>query len=107
MADILAKIREGTRSDSTDLCVSCSYATIIKGGRESEEYRHCSEINKTLYKRVAECNSYYNKNLPSIKTLYETATLITIDKAGQIGFMSYGKFENEKGKHNKFDREYL
>ncbi len=107
MADIVAKIREGTRSDETDLCKSCAYCTIIKGSRESEEYRHCSEINKMLTIRIADCNAYYNKNLPSVKTLYETATLITIDKTGRIGFSPYGKFEDDKKSHNSFDKDYL
>ena len=60
---IVAKIAGGTRSDSTDLCKSCKYATIVKGSRESDESRFCSDIQTKIGGRVSECSSYYNKNL--------------------------------------------
>lgn len=107
MADIVARIREGTRSDDTDLCKSCANATVIRGSRDSEEYRHCSEINKMIRIKVADCNAYYNKNLPSVRTLYETAIIITVDKQGKIGFVPYGKYKDDTKNHTKFDEDYI
>ncbi len=91
MSDIVAKVRQGTKSDATDLCRSCRYCTIIQGGRESQEYRYCNEIGKPLHARVAECSSYYNHNLPSMKTLYETAYILDTSKH-EVGFMPYKKW---------------
>lgn len=92
--DIVNKIRNGTRSDSTDLCASCCKCVIRKGGRESDEARYCNEFMNQLRGRVSECSGYYNKNLPSIRDLRETAWILSTDKKKEIGFQPYKKWKD-------------
>lgn len=103
MPDIVFKIKKGTRSDESDLCPSCQNSTIIKGSRESDETRYCSDISSPIHRRVSECNSYYNKNLPSIKNLYETALILETHKNGQVGFIRYSKWKEKDGNETPYD----
>lgn len=83
------KIREGTRSDSTDLCRTCTRCTIIRGSAESQERRFCRAMDKHLTYLVADCNMYYNKDLPSLEDLQQTAWILETTKARKIGFTPY------------------
>ena len=93
---IVAKIRQGTRSDSTDLCKSCSRSVIRTGGRDSDEERYCNMFESRVTRRVAECSGYYNSSLPSLKDLYDTAWIVSTDKhTKQIGFSPYSKWKQK------------
>ena len=98
MADIVTKIRQGTRSDSTDLCKSCSNCAIRFDTADNEERRFCSTFETKLTSRVAECSNYYNSNLPSLKTLYDTAWILSTDKVTRdIGFIRFDKWKQKSG----------
>lgn len=92
MSDIYHKVRNGTRSDATDLCRSCTRAVIIKGGAEGNEKRYCSALSYgtplELTHLVAECSEYYNKNLPSLAAFEKGAWILTTSKARTLGFVT-------------------
>ncbi len=89
MSDFTDKVLNGTRSDATDLCPSCSRSVIVKGGRDSDETRYCHVTQNYVKNRVAECSGYYNSDLPSIQTLYDVAWILSTDKKqNAIGFVS-------------------
>lgn len=93
MNDIYVKVREGTRSDSMDLCRSCTKSVIIKGGAEGNEQRFCQAVSYDtplrLHTFISNCSDYYNKNLPSRADLEKSAWILTTSKGRKIGFVPY------------------
>src|SRR5688572_29568443 len=103
--NIVAKIQQGTRSDSTDLCRTCARCTIRQGARSSDEVRYCGVFETNLKYKVADCNGYYDANLPSLKSLYDTAWILNTDsRTRDIGFIPFNKWkQNER---NQVPDEY-
>lgn len=98
MSNIVTKIQHGTKSDDTDLCKSCSRCAIRQGSTVSDEIRFCHNFEEYLTDRVAECSAYYNVNLPSLKTLYDTAWILGTDKVTRnIGFVPFNKWKQKEG----------
>ncbi len=97
MSDLVTKIRNGTRSDADDLCRTCTYCTIVRGGRDSDETRICGQTETRLRSRVSECNKYYNANLTSMRNLYDVAWIISTDKkTKEIGFTPFKKYRERE-----------
>lgn len=94
-ATIVTKIQDGTRSDETDLCRTCSRSHIMEGAALSSRITYCDNIfNKPIRGRIAKCNRYYPKNLPSIHDLYQIAWTLETDKKKQYGFVSPKERDN-------------
>lgn len=101
---IYTKVRNGTRSDSKDLCRTCSRSVVVKGGAESCELVYCNIIEKEITFRVAECNSYIDRSAVSVSDLYEIAWVLRTTKSGKtIGFMTPDQFKKTKeGKEDRY-----
>lgn len=100
---LISKIRNGTRSDSTDLCPSCVSCTVRKGGRDSDEVRYCSDFRTNLTERVSECSGYLNKNLTSIQNMKETAWILSTNKKREIGFTPYKKWREDNDDREEYE----
>ncbi len=91
MHDIYVKIHEGTRSDATDLCKSCTKAVIIRGAASGNEKRFCHATSYDqplqLTHTVSSCSEYYNSNLPSRSDFEKSAWVLCTTKGRNIGFM--------------------
>lgn len=89
MSDIAFKIHEGTgRLTGESLCKSCSAATCWTD--HSGEHTACSTLPFGVPQpkgKVWTCSRYYNRNLPSLNDLYQTAWTLRTEKNGKmIGF---------------------
>ena len=84
------KVFQGTRSvDSPRLCDSCSNGVVMRGPADSEEYIHCSLMEKPIKMRVTECNRYVDRSKPSLWAMKEIAWVLQSDsKRQKIGFVT-------------------
>lgn len=85
------KIRGGTTSDqNTTLCLSCRFATVIDGARQSDQIIACSQLGKNDRVRfvVTSCTGYSDKSLPSLYHMEDIAWILRSDpKRKQMGFV--------------------
>jgi hypothetical protein len=83
------KVFQGTRSvDAPRLCDSCSNGVVMRGPADSEEYVHCSLMEKPIHMRVTECNRYIDHTQPSLWAMKEIAWVLQSDsKRQKIGFV--------------------
>lgn len=86
------KIQGGTAtSGEPSLCVTCRYATIIKGARLRDEIVECSELafgRGRINFVVTTCSAYSDKRRPSIRAMEEIAWVLQSDpRKNQIGFV--------------------
>jgi len=89
-------MKNGTRSDSINLCASCRSGVTIKGASESSEFVFCRSIDKPVKIRVAECTSYENKSLVNLRTMEDTAWILVTKRAGKdIGFLRNSDFKKQ------------
>lgn len=89
MSDITIKIHQGTgHLTGESLCKSCSFATCLEDRRG--EHVYCNQVpfgNLQIKGKVLTCNRYYNRNLPTLNDLYQTAWTLRTEKNGKmIGF---------------------
>ena len=84
------KVFQGTRSvDAPRLCDSCSNGVVMRGPADSEEYIHCSLMEKPIKMRVTECNRYVYRSKPSLWAMKEIAWVLQSDsKRQKIGFVT-------------------
>ena len=84
------KVFQGTRSiDAPRLCDSCSNGVVMRGPADSEEYIHCSLMEKPIKMRVTECNRYVDRTKPSLWAMKEIAWVLQSDsKRQKIGFVT-------------------
>jgi hypothetical protein len=84
------QVFQGTRSVSAPrLCDSCSNGVVMRGPAESEEYVHCSLMEKPIPLRVTECNRYVDRTQPPLWAMKEIAWVLQSDsKRQQIGFVT-------------------
>lgn len=84
------KVIDGTRQSSGSLCHSCTRSIISRGTALGQEIIRCQanyEMPITIAHPIVECNMYYDKNLPSLQSMIEIATLVSVDKrTGRVGF---------------------
>ena len=83
------KVFQGTRSiDAPRLCDSCANGVVMRGPANSEEYVHCSLMEKPIPIRVTECNRYVDRAQPPLWAMKEIAWVLQSDsKRQQIGFV--------------------
>lgn len=91
MSDITIKIHGGVgRLTGTSLCRSCSHSH-IRVDRQGEQIS-CEATGSfgalhVVRSDVRDCNHYYNKALPSLYDMEQTAWTLRTEKGGkQIGF---------------------
>lgn len=90
-------MKDGTTSDNTQLCKSCSNGMVVKH-TNNQVITYCHSMERYIKSNVAECSAYYNKSLPSIHTLYQTAWILETGKK-EIGFKKYVDWK--KGQKDK------
>jgi hypothetical protein len=87
---ILVKIQQSTRSDNggRSLCTTCTQAVNVKGAAESKEICFCNAVDNWITFNVAQCSKYYNRNLPNLQMMFDTAWILESDKKKQtVGFI--------------------
>lgn len=84
MSELTLKIHQGTgRSTGEPLCTSCSHCL----HRNDEVWCTLYGERERIKSRVYSCNLYYNKSLPSIHDMRESAWTLRTEKGGKsIGF---------------------
>jgi len=89
MSDITIKIHQGTgKLTGESLCKSCSHSLIFDEEHVGES-AFCTYLHPQIRirGRVRSCSDYYNKNLPSLGDMKETAWTLRTEKGGRmIGF---------------------
>lgn len=86
------KIQGGTVLEGeTSLCVTCRYATIVKGASLREEIIECSELaygRGRITFAVRSCSAYSDKRRASTREMEEIAWILRSDpKKNEIGFV--------------------
>ena len=91
------KIRGGTANHSEpSLCVTCRFATIVKGRTLRDEIVECSRLSDhtRITFPVTFCTSYVDKQLPSIREMEDIAWVLRSDpRRNQIGFVEARKLK--------------
>lgn len=99
--NIIAKVRNGTRSDEKRLCDTCAYSHIMKGAADSKEVIYCQKTGHYIKFRVVDCNQYYSKNATSLGSFYEIAWVLQSDKKkGKLGFLTPQEFKQQERKNS-------
>lgn len=86
------KIRGGTASNGApSLCLTCRYATFVKGASLRDEIVECSQLsygrNRATFP-VTLCTEYSDRRQPSLRAMEEIAWVLRSDpKKGEIGFV--------------------
>jgi hypothetical protein len=86
------RIEGGTaRHDTPSLCLSCRYATVVKGvslRQEIIECRRLSDPQNRITFPVTFCNGYIDRGHPTIQEMEEIAWVLRSDpKRNQMGFV--------------------
>ena len=91
------KIRGGTANHSDpSLCLTCRFATIVKGRTLRDEIIECSRLSDhaRITFQVTSCTGYVDKQLPSIRDMEEIAWVLRSDlRRNQIGFVEARKLK--------------
>ena len=86
------KIKGGTaRHDEASLCLTCRYATIVRGPSLGDEIIECAQLS-TAHKRIAfpvvACSDYSDRRRASLREMEEIAWVLRSDtRKGEIGFV--------------------
>ncbi len=68
-------IKNGTPVGSQSVCLTCEFAQILRGFRDSEELTFCTYCNPTILVPfpVRECSNYADKNKPNWEQMEKLA----------------------------------
>lgn len=82
-------IQGGTaRHGDPALCLSCRYATVVKGTAANHEIVRCGRVDERITFKVTSCTEYADRAHPSIYHLEDIAWVLRTDaKRGRIGFV--------------------
>src|SRR5260221_8080676 len=86
------KIRGGTANQGEpSLCLTCRYATIVKGASLRDEIVECAQLsygrNRIAFP-VTACTDYSDRRQPSLRSMEEIAWVLRSDpKKHTIGFV--------------------
>jgi hypothetical protein len=86
------KIRGGTASNGEpSLCLTCRFATIVKGASLRDEIVECSQLsygrNRVAFP-VTQCTEYSDRRQPSLRAMEEIAWVLRSDPTkNEIGFV--------------------
>jgi hypothetical protein len=86
------KIRGGTSNHGEpSLCLTCRYATIVKGPTLRDEIVECAQLSygrNRIDFPVTVCSDYSDRRLPSLRAMEEIAWVLRSDpKKNDIGFV--------------------
>ncbi len=83
------KIRGGTvNHGEPSLCLTCRFATIIKGSRLRDEIVECGRLSERITFPVASCTGFLDRTHASIREMEEIAWVLRSDpKRNEVGFV--------------------
>ena len=86
------RIRGGTASNGEpSLCLTCRFATIVKGAGLRDEIIECSQLSSGRNRvtcPVNLCTAYSDRRQPSLRAMEEIAWVLRSDpKKNEIGFV--------------------
>ena len=91
------KIRGGTvNHDEPSLCLTCRFATVVKGQRLREEIVECSRLSDhcRITFPVSFCTGYADRRHASIREMEEIAWVLRSDpRRNEIGFVEASKLK--------------
>jgi hypothetical protein len=92
------KVQGGTvEQGKSSLCVSCRYATVVRGRSLQEEIVECSQLSgghNLIRFPVTSCSGYLNRCHPSLREMEEIAWVLRTDRDKKhIGFVQSHKLE--------------
>jgi hypothetical protein len=75
---VTIKVKDGTPQGAETLCVTCRWAHIVKGFRESEKEIFCRYLTDDRPVRfpVSQCNSYDDRRIPSKRDMEQIAWIL-------------------------------
>ena len=91
------KIRGGSASNSEpSLCLSCRFATVVKGVSLRDEIVECSQLscgrNRITFP-VTMCTEYSDRRQPSLRAMEDMAWVLRSDpKKNEVGFVKRTAF---------------
>ncbi len=86
-------IKNGTPIGSQSVCLTCEYAQIVRGFRESEELTYCTYGNPTILLPfpVRDCSFYLDKNKPDWDQMQRLAIEVRSSESSKpVGFNRKG-----------------
>jgi hypothetical protein len=90
-----------TRHDQPSLCLSCRYATVVRGVSLRDEIVECrrlSEPHNRIGFPVTFCTGYIDRTHPSISEMEEIAWILRSDpKRNQVGFVKASDLKPKDG----------
>lgn len=79
------------RHDQPSLCLSCRYATVVRGASLREEIVECrrlAEPRNRITFPVTFCNGYIDRGHPTVQEMEDLAWVLRSDpKRNQVGFV--------------------
>lgn len=92
----MLKIIGGTRN-TTNLCKSCANGMYAKTMPESNDFIHCSVLNKIIQSNVVECRGYrlLEQNMNDAKILSQ-AVILSMDYQGNPTWTKNGRRYGKK-----------
>jgi hypothetical protein len=85
------KVFRGTSTDqSTPLCPTCRWSTIVRGPRLGDEIIECAQLSETrrITFPVVSCSDYTDRRRASLREMEEIAWVLRSDvRRNQIGFV--------------------
>jgi hypothetical protein len=87
MSDVTIKIHQGTgRLTGLNLCRTCTNGMTRRGTR-GEEQIFCDVYQERMNQNITECSNYYNKSLPTVRSMEQLAWTLRLDKNRKAGFV--------------------
>ena len=88
------------RHDGPSLCLSCRYATIVRGVSLRNEIIECQVLSQPrnhIAFPVTFCNGYVDRNHPRLSEMEEIAWVLQSDpKRNQVGFVKASRLRPEQ-----------
>jgi len=85
------KVHGGTANGGEpSLCLSCRFATVVKGQRLRDEIVECSQLSDCarVTFHVTRCTGYADRRQPSLREMEETAWVLRSDpRRNEMGFV--------------------
>ena len=94
------KIHGGTADHGApSLCLSCRWATVIRGPRLSNEIVECSQLSfvgRRVTFPVVQCSDYADRRLASLREMEEIAWILRSDSLRKkVGFVPSSELEDK------------
>jgi hypothetical protein len=94
------KIQGGTADHGApSLCLSCRWATVIRGPRLSNEIIECAQLSdhaRRITFRVMQCSDYVDRTLASLREMEEIAWILRSDALRKrVGFVRSSELEDK------------